>query len=143
MTDFDNYSFGPARNVAPDFRIEYYSGGPQDRHDVALLLRASGRGYENGDIIIQIERHVILRYTACGAWIDTWNGERFVNLKASKQWASTTEAEAIDQLWHRKQTQVCILESRFADAKAVLEAMQTHLGKVPRKPRRYVPDYEY
>lgn len=137
-----DYSLGPCRDVG-DLRIEYHSGGPDDKHDWPVLLRASGRHYGDDSIEINVERHIVLRYTPCGAWIDTWAGERFVNLRCGKQWASTTEAEAIDQLWHRKQSEVKILESRLEGAKAVKAAMQQHLGKVPRKPARYVPDYEY
>lgn len=142
MIDLSEFALGPERELAPDFLIHYYSGGPADKHDVALLLRASGRACEHYTEIC-VERHVILRYTPCGAWIDTYAGERFVNLRSTKQWASVTEAEAIDQLYHRKQSEVRILESLLGNAREVKKGMEQHLGKKPRAPRRYVPDYEY
>lgn len=130
-------------DVEPEtgFRVRQYDGGPiscTEKWDgppaCACLLRASGRA-SDGNVEIVVERHAILRYTPAGAWIDTYGGKRFVNLRASKQWASATEAEAIDQLYHRKRAQVRILESRFAEAKGVQAAMEKHLGKTPPAPR--------
>lgn len=137
-----NYQLGPVRNLAEHVKIGYYSGGPQDHFGAPLLLRASGRASE-GQTEIVMERHVVLSYTPCGAWIDTWDGKRFVNLRAGKQWASTTEAEAIDQLYYRKRTQVRILSARLDEAREVLAAMEEHLGKKAPPARRYTSEWEY
>lgn len=130
------------------FRVRHYDGGPLrcteewDGPPVrACLLRASGRASE-GNVEIVVERHAILRYTPTGAWIDTYDGEKFISLRSVKQWASATEAEAVDQLYHRKRAQVRILESRFAEAKEVQAAMEKHLGKKP-PPRRAWRSSEY
>jgi hypothetical protein len=117
--------------------VRYYDGGSvrcvegwDDKAPAtkAHLLRASGRSSEGATEIV-LERHAILRYTPCGVWIDTWKGDKYVNLRAGKQWASTSEAEAIDQLYHRKRAQVRILRTQLADAEAVQAAMEKHLGK--------------
>ena len=115
---------------------------PVARH--AHLLRASAQCY--GDQVrISLERHRIEAYTACGARISMGGGKtKFVNLRAGKQWASTTQDEAIDQLYHRKRRQVLILEGRLTDAQQAVKAMETHLGKVPPapRPRNYYRDYD-
>lgn len=125
-------------------RVRYTAGGFAPcvfiNEEVALahLLRASGRAADS-QVEIVLERHVILRYTPCGAWIDTWAGDRFVNLRAEKQWASATEDEAVAQLHHRKRAQVRILGARLAEAEAVLAGLDGMRGKLPPV-RRYVPE---
>lgn len=142
MSICDFFTDGIAESEA-GFRIRRYDGGSiscTEQWDgpaaCACLLRASGR-VSDGNVEIVVERHAILRYTPCGAWIDRFGGEKFVNLRAGKQWASVTETEAVDQLYHRKRTQVRILESRFAEAKAVQAAMEKHLGKKAPPPRAW------
>lgn len=109
----------------------------------ACLVRASGRA-SAGQVEIVIEHHAVIRYTPCGAWIDTWEGDKFVNLRAEKQWASATEAEAIDQLYYRKHKQVRILEARLEEAREVQAAMEKHFDKKPRPARRYhYSEYDY
>lgn len=137
-------------------RIEYFDGGPayrfgfgryavrdNDLPHPAHLLRASGQADTQGFVQISIERHLILSYTPSGAWIDTWKGKKFVNLRANKQWASADEAEAIDQLYHRKRSQVRILEARLDSAKTVKANLEKHFGKVPPAPRSYWRDDDY
>lgn len=138
----------------PEFRITHYDGGVlstghqhaeilPDAKIVPHLLRASGHCQSNCPVEIAIHCHVILSYTPSGAWIDRYEGKKFVNLRAGKQWASMTEAEAIDQLYWRKCTQVRILESRLEEAQAAKETLEKHFGKKPRAPRRYSSDYDY
>ncbi len=129
--------------------IGYFDGGPahqfgydraMDGRHPAHLMRASGHCSQDCAVNISIERHLILAYTACGVWVDRWGDKKFVNLRAAKQWASTDEAEAIDQLYHRKRSQVRILTARLADAEGVLENLQTHFGKKAPPDRRYWPE---
>ena len=143
----------PARAADSDFVIKYYDVPRYDEQgrfqgdisDWPVLLRASGnyRPYGAG-IEISVARHPILRYTPSGVWIYTWGGKKFVNLRAGKQWASATEVEAIDQLWHRKRTQVRILESRLTEAKEVHDILVKHFYKKPPAPRSryYASDYD-
>lgn len=137
----DEFFIEPGPDV---FRTVHYAGGPRSSQDRAHLLRASGRAAE-GVVEIVLERHAIIRYTPCGAWVDTFGREKFVNLRAGKQWASATDTEAIDQLYYRKRKQVSILDARLTEAKAVQAAMEKHLGKKPPSPRPWRPcsEYEY
>lgn len=133
------------------YTIRYYDGDAYYEHgnvrarDVAHLMRASGRFYRDGSdsVEISIDCHRILSYTPCGVWVATWEGKKFVNLRASKQWASVTEAEAIDQLYYRKRTQVRILESRLVEAKGVLAVLEKHFDKKPPARRPYCGGYDY
>lgn len=136
----------------PELRIDTWDGPgmpPRLNWDEAPplhahLLRASACSGQ-GQVVISLERHRIEAYTRCGARISMGYGKtKFVNLRACKQWASTTQDEAIDQLYHRKRRQVLILEGRLDDAKECLKGMETHLGKVPPapRPRRYYDPYD-
>ena len=130
------------RRYAGSLRVRRYAGSPNSHHDCAVLLRASGRATDAQDVEIVVEQHKVLSYTPCGAWIETWGKKRFVNLRAGKQWASADEAEAIDQLWHRKRAQVRILSSRLAEAEQVKEAMAKAFDKKEPAPRtRYWSGY--
>lgn len=124
------------------FRMRHSAGGFQPPRERAHLLRASGRA-GGGYVEIVLEHHAILRYTPCGAWVDTFAGEKFVNLRAGKQWASATETEAIDQLYYRKRKQVKILAARLAESETVQAAMEKHLGKKPPALRPWRPYSEY
>lgn len=136
----------------PETVTEYYAVPHYDKqsrfqpHDETwpVLYRASGSilAYGPNYVEISIHIHPVVRYTPSGAWIATWSGEKFVNLRAGKQWASADEAEAIDQLWHRKRAQVRILSSRLAEAKQVKEAMAKTFDKKEPAPRtRYWSGY--
>lgn len=90
-----------------------------------VLYRAASRRDETGTTSIHVHAIPIVRYTACGAWISEFGYERFVNLRAVKQYASVTKGEAYEQLKHRKRRQVAILRAMLEDAEqalAVLEA---------------------
>lgn len=139
-----DFTTATAKGPEETLRTRYEAGGLKPTRGHAHLLRASGWARE-GHVEIRLEHHAILRYTPCGAWVDTWAGERFVNLRAGKQWASTTEAEAVDQLYHRKRAQVRILGAQLAGAEAVQAAMEKHLGKKPPppRPRYYGSEYEF
>lgn len=106
------------------------------------LLRASGNA-SGGCVVLTVERYPVIRYTACGVWVSEYGRERFVNLRAGKQWASTTQDEAVAQLYHRKRAQVRILSGLLADAEAVQASMEKHLGfkAPPRRP--YYGGYDY
>lgn len=141
------------REPAAACEINYYDGDAYYDHgnvragDVAHLLRASGRYRRDGvgTIELCIERHRILSYTPSGAWIATWSGKKFVNLRAGKQWASTTEAEAIDQLYHRKRSHIRIVSAQLAEAQDVLAILESQFDKKPPtpRPRNYYRDYDY
>lgn len=72
----------------------------------------------------------IERYTACGAWVllcgwlpsDDPKRLKFVNLRATKQWASATETEAMNCFRCRKARQVQILTTQLSRAKQELAA---------------------
>jgi hypothetical protein len=48
----------------------------------------------------------ILSYTASGAWIDVYGQRKFVNLRARKQYACGTDAEALASLRARKERHI-------------------------------------
>lgn len=89
------------------------------RYDVAnnvpVLYRATyNYGYVHLDVF------EIIRCTACGVWIRTpyeKAEQRFVNLKAGKQYASLSADAAIDQLYWRKRRQIVILEAQLKHSK--------------------------
>lgn len=128
----------------PEYKIEYYDVPRYDEQGRyqgntegwPVLLRASGGFCQYGARIeMSIHRHPILSYTPSGVWIGTWGDKKFVNLRAMRQWASADEAEAIDQLWHRKRKQVQILASRLAEAEEVQGVLEKHFGKKAPPPR--------
>jgi hypothetical protein len=137
----------------PEYKIEHYDVPRYDEHNCyqgavegwPVLYRASGNYCQRGARIeLSIHRHPILSYTPSGCWIGTWGGKKFVNLRANKQWASTDEAEAIDQLWYRKRKQVQILAQWLQEAEEVQGVLEKHFGKKAPPPRtRYYPDGDY
>lgn len=90
--------------------------------DPDRLYRAEWSMYYEGQIFLTSFR--ITKRTACGAWIDhPWEDKRrFVNLKAVKQYASETEAEAIKQLLHRTERFAEIHEAKARKARNDLAA---------------------
>lgn len=130
----------------PEFRISHYDGARHSFHgdDTSpRLVRASGHWQQDCQVDIAIERYLILSYTPSGVWIEQFDGKKFVNLRAGKQWASVTEEEAIDQLYWRKCSQVRILESRLESAQRTKAVLEKHFGKKPRAPRRYSGESDY
>lgn len=64
---------------------------------------------------LEMTWHHVTKRTPCGAWI----GGRWINLKAAKQWASNTEKEALDGLYHRNKRLRRILTARLDAANFV------------------------
>lgn len=92
--------------------------------DAAVLFRAVGRADTYCDAGYYFQAYRILSYTPAGAWIDLGgSGKRFVNLRAVKQWACATKAEALYCLKRRTQRRVVILSNQLAAAEAILEAL--------------------
>lgn len=99
---------------------DFYAGVP-------VLFRARSQRQEDGSTNIVFEAIPIVSYTSCGVRIAHQNfgnrpqpKGRYVNLRATKQWASATMDEAVEQLRHRKRRQICILDARLADAEEAL-----------------------
>lgn len=98
----------------------FYAGVP-------VLFRARSQRQEDGSTHIVFEAIPIVSYTPHGvriahqcAWLRVQPKGRYVNLRAKKQWASTTMVEAVEQLRHRKRQQIRILNARLADAEEAL-----------------------
>lgn len=122
--------------------IRPFDAAPDKPADWPCLLRASGSA-SGGYVTLLVERYAIVRYTSCGVWVDDYGRERFVNLRAGKQWASATQDEAVAQLYLRKRAQVRILSGRLEDAQQVQASMEKHLGfKAPPR-RQYYGGYDY
>lgn len=147
-------SLGPlgVAGVQGEFRICQYDVPWYDEEnkfhhtgqDWPVLFRASGNYADYGERIeISVHRHPIIRYTACGCWIATWSGKKFVNLKCEKQWASDSQDEAIRQLYFRKRKQIQHLERQTAEATEVHDVLVKHFGQKPPAPRpRTYRDYD-
>lgn len=108
-----------------------------------VLHRASGGWAQYGPRIeISIHRHPVISYTACGCWISTWEGKKFVNLRAEKQWASGSEAEAIRQLYFRKRKHIQHLQRNLSEAEEALEVLEKHFDQKPPPARPYRGGYD-
>ena len=75
-------------------------------------------GYDARTTVVTFE---VLRRTKCGVWIDDYGIEKFVLLKARKQYASETVKEAVEQFYWRKRRQVKILRAQLERAEIALE----------------------
>lgn len=83
--------------------------------------------------VVELLRFPIVKRTACGAWIDT--GERnyelegcplkprFVNLKARKQYANETVAEARTAFLARNRKHIALLRARAENAEKARKAV--------------------
>ncbi|MFA5921200.1 MAG: hypothetical protein WC856_07895 [Methylococcaceae bacterium] len=76
------------------------------------------------DVYIAIERFVILRRTKCGAWINVYGKNKFVNLWAKKQFASETRELARTGFIARRKVLLSILEQNIIQSKKELEALK-------------------
>ncbi len=104
--------------------------------DEAALLRAVTEQYSGHEPFIRIERYTITGYTPCGVWINAYNPKpKFVNLKSTKQWASSTEEEAVKQLKYRKAAHVRILRAQLASAEWALTMLQEEIEVEPTPKR--------
>ena len=79
--------------------------------DWEVLYRATSRGDR-----ILFQEFTIIKYTACGVWFSNYGVEKFVNLRATKQYASMTKQEAVAQLWHRKVRHIHIIRRQLLEA---------------------------
>lgn len=84
-----------------------------------VLRRAESNNNGNG-VTIYICHYPIKSYTPCGVWVDVYGKQKFVNLRATRQWASATDAEAMYHLKRRKQRQIPILKSQLDTATRTL-----------------------
>lgn len=113
--------------------------------DWPVLLRVNA-GWGDGiraRIELSVNRHPILRYTACGCWIAVYGSKpKFINLRAEKQWASAEQTEAIRQLSYRKRKQVLHLSRRLEEAKEALAVLETHFGHKPASRKTYSGDFD-
>ena len=78
---------------------------------------------------VLLEEHHVVRRTPCGAWIkDPYvvypEKTRFVNLKATKQFACETKAAAEVSFYARKKRQLKILRARIEMVEAAVERMK-------------------
>lgn len=68
----------------------------------------------------------ITRYTACGVWIAQGiKRDKFVNLRALRQWASVTKEEAFFHLKKRKERHLFILNHQAANIKAINQYLES------------------
>jgi hypothetical protein len=80
----------------------------------------------------------IIRRTPKGAWIERmFDGQKFILLTATKQWASETEEKAVRQFIRRKTIQKRIVESHLQDIeKAIHIATNYKVTPYERNPIR-------
>lgn len=106
----------------------------EDLKPVASLIRMRAVSYAppldqfdnpigEGRQQIVTEHLPILSYTASGAWIDVYGQRKFVNLRARKQYACGTEADALASLRARKERQIVILSAQLRNATRVLKML--------------------
>lgn len=82
------------------------------------------RVYEVGTHIAMY-KHLIIKRTPCGAWIDRYGHKKFVNLKAVKQYAYETQEAAWVSFKRRKARQLLILTGQAQYAKHLNEWLKT------------------
>jgi hypothetical protein len=83
----------------------------------SITLDAELELYGTSPPSLEFYRFKILKRTPKGAWINSFEGKRFVLLTAAKQYASSTQAEAVNQLRSRKRWRIKILSRQLKDAK--------------------------
>lgn len=72
-----------------------------------------------------VEKVPVLKYTKCGAWVETFLGRRrFVNLKTTKRWACPTIGEAIESFEARKKSQESRLKRQLQECQEQLAAIR-------------------
>lgn len=147
----DALFLGEFAKTEKEFQVKHYEvpryadGGPflYTPPDWPVLYRASGGWASYGPRIeISIHQHPVISYTAQGCWIHTWQGKKFVNLRAEKQWASDSEAEAIRQLYFRKRKQIQYLQRNLSEAEEALGVLEKHFDQKPPPARPYRGGYD-
>jgi hypothetical protein len=77
--------------------------------------------------VLYITAYAVIKRTPRGVRIAKFFDEtQFVNLHATKQFASETEGEAVNQLLHRTRKSIEINEWRVRQAREQLEAFSKH-----------------
>lgn len=89
-----------------------------------VLYRAFSNTFEINGTLISYQDYPIIAYTPKGVWISDFENERFINLKAVRQWASLTKEEAAQHLMYRKLAQIRIIENQLVNAKATVKMIQ-------------------
>lgn len=69
----------------------------------------------------------IIRRTKCGAWINAYGTDKFVNLTCRKQFAYENIEDAMHSFKLRKSRQVKILTSQLENAKIALKLAESHV----------------
>lgn len=91
---------------------------------LAVLYRAEATNNIPGRVCVRLSAFVILSYTAHGAWLNLGEGKKkFVNLRATRQWASADKPEALYHLICRRRRQVEILAGQLTGAREILRAL--------------------
>ena len=87
-----------------------------------------GDEYWDGySVEICIRQLTVVKYTAAGVWISDYGCERFINLRASKQYASVTEREAKLNLYFRKLRQLQIVQYQKQVAEIAVDQLKKEL----------------
>lgn len=91
--------------------------------------------YEGGEMIIELQRYLVIRRTAKGAWInrnptimgfgiDRYGKARFVLDGEGKRFAHATQEQAMASFIRRKERQIGHLENQLIFARAALKGVQ-------------------
>ena len=110
------------------------------RYDTRISGSVDEDGYLWGrHLTLYLSKFKILKRTPCGAWIDFgYHEKKFVNLKATKQYACETPEKALKSFIFRKKRQIKILSTQLNDASTALriaeqatsETIGKHLGEL-------------
>lgn len=72
-----------------------------------------------------VEKVPVLKYTKCGAWVETCLGRRrFVNRTTTKRWACPTIKEAVESFEARKKSLESRLKRRLQECQEQLAAIR-------------------
>ena len=99
-----------------------------DSHNVSNGVDMFDDPLPGHTVVVNIEKHVVIRRTPKGAWISSFShykGERFILLTARKQFASNTIKEAKNQFIFRKRKYISILEDKINDTEIALIKIET------------------
>lgn len=81
---------------------------------------------EGRDPRVWFSSYPIVRYTACGAWIGQgMQKDKFVNLRADRQWATVTKEQAMYHLTRRKSRQLQILNWKVQMCEEINQYLKT------------------
>lgn len=69
----------------------------------------------------------VIRATPCGLWISYYGKDKFISMRARKQFAAATKVEALDSYIARKNRHISILKSQLSNARIGLKLANRHL----------------